>query len=115
MFPNVDIELSEIFILFKITEQQVSEYKASIEAQRQNIDEIRQRWLQKLESLVSNISERFSAFFEHMGYAGEIQLNKGNKNEDDFTNYGTSSFLTFFHISLDCQFTCFLVKMALNS
>ena len=72
----------------QITEQQLTEYKASIEAHRQNIEEIRQRWMHKLESLVENISERFSAFFEHMGYAGEIHLNKGNKNEDDYTNYG---------------------------
>ena len=44
--------------LMQITEQQLTEYKASIEAHRQNIEEIRQRWMHKLESLVENISER---------------------------------------------------------
>ena len=75
----------------QITEETVARLKAEIEAQNQNIDQIRLRWLNKLESLVEDISERFSAFFEHMGYAGEIRLNKGAGNENDFANYGNFS------------------------
>ena len=72
------------------TENQLSDFSANIERNRQNIDEIKARWLEKLEELVADISERFSAYFEHMDYAGEIRLNKGNNNEDDFTNYGNT-------------------------
>ena len=72
----------------QITENQLSTFSENIERNRQNIDEIKARWLEKLEGLVEDISERFSAYFEHMNYAGEVRLNKGNNNEDDFTNYG---------------------------
>ena len=65
-------------------------YSLNIENNRRIIDEIKARWLEKLEALVDDISERFSAYFEHMEYAGEIRLNKGNNNEDDFTNYGNT-------------------------
>ena len=74
----------------EITENQLSTFSADIERNRRNIDEIKARWLEKLEALVHDISERFSAYFEHMDYAGEIRLNKGNNNEDDFTNYGNT-------------------------
>ena len=68
----------------------MSNYSVDIENNRRNIEEIKARWLEKLEGLVEDISERFSAYFEHMNYAGEIRLNKGNDNEDDFTNYGNT-------------------------
>ena len=51
-------------------------------------DVIRERWVSKLETLVANISSQFSSFFERMGFAGDVRLNKGNGNEDDFSNYG---------------------------
>jgi chromosome segregation ATPase len=73
----------------------LSTFSADIERNRRNIDEIKARWLEKLEALVDNISERFSAYFEHMDYAGEIRLNKGNNNEDDFTNYGLEVMVKF--------------------
>jgi len=79
----------------KYTEDQLSNLIVSLEHQRKNIDEIKERWLHKLELLVGNISERFSAFFEHMGYAGEVRLNKGGTNEDDFTNYGLEVMVKF--------------------
>jgi len=79
----------------QITENQLSTFSADIERNRQNIDEIKARWLEKLEGLVEDISERFSAYFEHMNYAGEVRLNKGNNNEDDFTNYGLEVMVKF--------------------
>ena len=68
----------------------MANYSLDIENNRRIINEIKARWLEKLEGLVADISERFSAYFEHMEYAGEIRLNKGNNNEDDFTNYGNT-------------------------
>ena len=85
---NEESNILCFFSFIQYTEELLSNLSTTIELQRKNIDEIKRRWLYKLEILVGNISERFSAFFEHMGYAGEIQLNKGGSNEDDFTNYG---------------------------
>jgi len=61
---------------------------------RENVTTVRERWLSRLTSLVEQISEKFSEFFSSMGFAGMVQLGKG-EHENDFANYGIDILVKF--------------------
>ena len=65
----------------------MQEWHGRVNQDKNRRSEIRERWYDRLQALVSNISERFSTLFELMGFAGEVVLNTG-QHEDDFSNYG---------------------------
>jgi chromosome segregation ATPase len=75
-------------------EAQLEHWGVQVEQKQLDINTIRERWMVRLESLVGRISEKFSSFFDHMGFAGCVQLNKG-KHEDDFGNYGFDVLVKF--------------------
>jgi len=60
----------------------------------EQIEEVRRRWLARLQELVEAIAVRFSRYFEIMGYAGDVVLEKG-KHENDFKNYGIDVMVKF--------------------
>ena len=49
--------------------------------------QVKAAWLAGLQELVERISTKFSAHFASMGFAGQVQLHKG-EFENDFENYG---------------------------
>jgi chromosome segregation ATPase len=59
-----------------------------------NITELRDRWLESLESLVGRIAVRFSHYFESMGFAGDVALGRGT-HLNDFANYGIDILVKF--------------------
>jgi len=48
---------------------------------------LRRKWINGVESLVSNINDRFGHMMADLGYAGQISLSQG-KREIDFSSYG---------------------------
>ncbi|XP_006816752.1 structural maintenance of chromosomes protein 5-like, partial [Saccoglossus kowalevskii] len=66
---------------------QVEKKKVMLEKHQQEIADIKVKWLTPLQELISRISDRFAYFFKCMGCAGEVDLYKG-ENEDDFDKYG---------------------------
>ncbi len=52
------------------------------------------RWLNRLESLIIEVNEKFQHFFGSMGFAGEVHLHRGN-SENDFANYGIDILVKF--------------------
>ncbi|XP_072038157.1 structural maintenance of chromosomes protein 5-like [Amphiura filiformis] len=53
----------------------------------QEIQAVRTEWLTALQKLIDEINANFSKFFSAMGCAGEVDLHKG-ENEDDYDKYG---------------------------
>ncbi|XP_049566883.1 structural maintenance of chromosomes protein 5 isoform X4 [Orcinus orca] len=53
---------------------------------RENISQVKERWLNPLKELVEKINEKFSNFFSSMQCAGEIDLH--TENEEDYDKYG---------------------------
>ncbi|GAA5860377.1 hypothetical protein JCM3774_000398 [Rhodotorula dairenensis] len=49
------------------------------------------RWLPKLEKLVQDVSEKFSAYFDTLGLLGEVRLNK----DPDYEKWGIGIFVRF--------------------
>ena len=92
--PEVVHQYNDAKATIEITETDVRKCTGDIEAFRHEIEEIRQRWVLKLENLVHDISDKFSTFFAHMGYAGQIVLDKG-QHDDDFSNYGIEIMVKF--------------------
>ena len=86
---------------FKAYKNNVAELEKDIDrmdremaTRRENVTTVRERWLSRLTSLVEQISEKFSEFFSSMGFAGMVQLGKG-EHENDFANYGIDILVKF--------------------
>jgi chromosome segregation ATPase len=92
--PKAVREHRELKVDIEALEAELDHWEVQVEEKQLNINTIRERWIVRLEALVSRISEQFSTFFEHMGFAGCVQLNKG-KHEDDFGNYGFDVLVKF--------------------
>ncbi|KAL1788264.1 structural maintenance of chromosomes protein 5 isoform X2 [Sigmodon hispidus] len=60
--------------------------KAELEEYRENISQVKERWLNPLKELVEKINEKFSNFFSSMQCAGEVDLH--TENEEDYDKYG---------------------------
>lgn len=72
--------------------------KAKVEARRQtaqalenDMEQIRQKWVPKLNDIVERISEAFSKSFEAIGCAGEVKL----KQEEDYDKWGITIYVKF--------------------
>ncbi|KAL2087377.1 hypothetical protein ACEWY4_016205 [Coilia grayii] len=70
----------------KNLEKELEEKKNALDTYRQNISEVKERWLNPLRQLVEQINERFSDFFRSMQCAGEVDLH--TENEEEYDKYG---------------------------
>ncbi|KAI9296882.1 P-loop containing nucleoside triphosphate hydrolase protein [Neoconidiobolus thromboides FSU 785] len=77
---------SKAFETFKLREKELEVLKARIadkesgkEKLEEEINEIRETWIPKIEELVAKISEKFSIAFENIGCSGEVALKKGEE------------------------------------
>ena len=75
-------------------EQEIDRMQVEMEKRRENVDVVRERWITRLTRLVDEISERFSHFFSSMGFAGMVQLGRG-EHLNDFSNYGIDILVKF--------------------
>ncbi|OWK01149.1 hypothetical protein Celaphus_00018361, partial [Cervus elaphus hippelaphus] len=60
--------------------------KVELDKYRENISQVKERWLNPLKELVEKINEKFSYFFSSMQCAGEVDLH--TENEEDYDKYG---------------------------
>uniref|UniRef100_F7FZ50 Structural maintenance of chromosomes protein 5 n=1 Tax=Ornithorhynchus anatinus TaxID=9258 RepID=F7FZ50_ORNAN len=65
---------------------QVKKYEGELDNYRQNITQVKERWLIPLKQLIGKINEKFSNFFSSMQCAGEVDLHM--ENEEDYDKYG---------------------------
>ncbi|XP_074850880.1 structural maintenance of chromosomes protein 5 isoform X4 [Carettochelys insculpta] len=69
----------------QVTEE-LEEKKNELDSYRQNISQVKERWLTPLKQLVEQINEKFSSFFSSMQCAGEVDLH--TENEEEYDKYG---------------------------
>ncbi|KAE8633069.1 hypothetical protein XENTR_v10001765 [Xenopus tropicalis] len=60
--------------------------KLELENYRQNISQVKEKWLNPLRQLVEKINDQFSSFFSSMQCVGEVDLH--TENEEDYDKYG---------------------------
>ncbi|MES1904915.1 MAG: Structural maintenance of chromosomes protein 5 [Paramarteilia canceri] len=73
-------ELASIEKRINSIEKEINEKKSSIESVKKN-------WLVKISEIISSVSQKYSKYLQHLGYAGEVLLDIPS-NQDDFANYG---------------------------
>ncbi|XP_010224723.1 PREDICTED: structural maintenance of chromosomes protein 5 [Tinamus guttatus] len=66
--------------------EELEEKKNVLENYRQNISQVKEKWLSPLKNLVEQINEKFSNFFSSMQCAGEVDLHV--ENEEEYDKYG---------------------------
>ncbi|NWS61794.1 SMC5 protein, partial [Chunga burmeisteri] len=70
--------------------EQLTEYleekKNELDNYKQNISQVKERWLNPLKKLIEQINEKFSNFFSSMQCVGEVDLHV--ENEEDYDKYG---------------------------
>ncbi|ELK07054.1 Structural maintenance of chromosomes protein 5 [Pteropus alecto] len=66
--------------------QELKIKKVELDKYRENISQVKERWLNPLKELVEKINEKFSNFFSSMQCAGEVDLH--TENEEDYDKYG---------------------------
>ncbi|XP_064147300.1 structural maintenance of chromosomes protein 5 isoform X3 [Loxodonta africana] len=66
--------------------EELKRKKVELDKYRENISQVKERWLNPLKELVEKINEKFSNFFSSMQCAGEVDLHA--ENEEDYDKYG---------------------------
>ncbi|XP_054665958.1 structural maintenance of chromosomes protein 5 isoform X3 [Grus americana] len=70
--------------------QQLTDYleekKNELDNYKQNISQVKERWLNPLKKLIEQINEKFSNFFSSMQCVGEVDLHV--ENEEEYDKYG---------------------------
>ncbi|KAM8792563.1 structural maintenance of chromosomes protein 5, partial [Eudromia elegans] len=66
--------------------EELEEKKNVLENYKQNISQVKEKWLSPLKNLVEQINEKFSSFFSSMQCAGEVDLHV--ENEEEYDKYG---------------------------
>ncbi|XP_010086371.1 PREDICTED: structural maintenance of chromosomes protein 5, partial [Pterocles gutturalis] len=70
--------------------QQLTEYleekKKELDNYKQNISQVKERWLNPLKRLIEQINEKFSSFFGSMQCVGEVDPHV--ENEEEYDKYG---------------------------
>ncbi|KAM6301615.1 structural maintenance of chromosomes protein 5 [Podargus strigoides] len=64
----------------------LEEKKNELDNYKQNISQVKERWLNPLKKMIEQINEKFSNFFNSMQCVGEIDLHV--ENEEDYDKYG---------------------------
>lgn len=73
-------------------QEEVKSEEGSVDQDKQNIDQLKQRWLEPLRKLVDEkVSAKFGDFFRQMNCAGEVKL----KESEDFNKYGVEILVKF--------------------
>eukprot|EP00095_Tigriopus_kingsejongensis_P003200 maker-scaffold50_size457468-snap-gene-0.19 protein:Tk03200 transcript:maker-scaffold50_size457468-snap-gene-0.19-mRNA-1 annotation:"structural maintenance of chromosomes protein 5-like" len=85
--PRVISNYQSLLVSVQDVEAELANFQKMTDEKRADIETTRQRWLADLLALVDRISQRFSHFFETMGFAGSVVLNRG-AHEHDYYNYG---------------------------
>ena len=75
-------------------EQEIERMTVEMEKRKENVHLVKERWLNRLTRLVEEISERFSYFFSSMGFAGMVELGRG-EHVHDFANHGVDILVKF--------------------
>ncbi|XP_065886408.1 structural maintenance of chromosomes protein 5-like isoform X2 [Dysidea avara] len=70
----------------KLLKQEVNELQNKYADYTERMEEMKDKWLDPLKSLIGRVDEKFSTFFRDMGCAGEISLLEDKDN--DFSKYG---------------------------
>ncbi|XP_037652832.1 structural maintenance of chromosomes protein 5 isoform X2 [Choloepus didactylus] len=66
--------------------EELKRKKVELDKYKENISQVKERWLNPLKELVEKINEKFSNFFSSMQCAGEVDLH--TENEEDYDKYG---------------------------
>ncbi|XP_005489702.1 structural maintenance of chromosomes protein 5 isoform X1 [Zonotrichia albicollis] len=70
--------------------QQLTEYleekRNELNNYKQNISQVKEKWINLLKVMIEQINEKFSKFFSSMQCVGEIDLHK--ENEEEYEKYG---------------------------
>ncbi|NXK89107.1 SMC5 protein, partial [Formicarius rufipectus] len=64
----------------------LEEKKNELNKYKQNISQVKERWLNLLKDMIEQINEKFSKFFSSMQCVGEVDLHV--ENEDEYDKYG---------------------------
>ncbi|KAL5482188.1 hypothetical protein EMCRGX_G022483 [Ephydatia muelleri] len=73
-------------------QEEVKEEESSVDRDQQNIDGLKQSWLEPLRKLIDEkVSAKFAEFFRQMNCAGEVRL----KEHEDFGKYGVEILVKF--------------------
>nr|XP_048294674.1 structural maintenance of chromosomes protein 5 isoform X3 [Myodes glareolus] len=84
--PTVVEEYSRREIEIQQLTEELKRKKVELDEYRENISQVKERWLNPLKELVEKINEKFSNFFSSMQCAGEVDLH--TENEEDYDKYG---------------------------
>uniref|UniRef100_A0A803V7Z3 Structural maintenance of chromosomes protein 5 n=1 Tax=Ficedula albicollis TaxID=59894 RepID=A0A803V7Z3_FICAL len=79
--------------------QQLTEYlegkKNELNNYKQNISQVKEKWLNLLKEMIAQINGKFSKFFSSMQCAGEVDLHM--ENEEEYEKYGIRIRVKFHH------------------
>ncbi|CAO2584998.1 Structural maintenance of chromosomes protein 5 [Lemmus lemmus] len=84
--PTVVEEYSRREMEIQQLTEELKGKKVELDEYRENISQVKERWLNPLKELVEKINEKFSNFFSSMQCAGEVDLH--TENEEDYDKYG---------------------------
>ncbi|XP_036063819.1 structural maintenance of chromosomes protein 5 isoform X3 [Onychomys torridus] len=84
--PTVVEEYTKREIEIQQLTEELKGKKVELDEYRENISQVKERWLNPLKELVEKINEKFSNFFSSMQCAGEVDLH--TENEEDYDKYG---------------------------
>ena len=85
--PRIVRDYNELKETIQELEQDIQRREVQKRDAEQQMEQVKEAWLASLDNLVERINNRFSAHFASMGFAGQVQLHKG-EFENDFENYG---------------------------
>lgn len=87
-------EFKELQETINRLEAENSDLERNVTAKRDEINVVKERWLTRMGTLMTQVDDKFREFFAAMGYAGQVNLSRGN-SEDDFANYGVEILVKF--------------------
>lgn len=84
--PTVVEEYTKREVEIQQLTEELKGKRVELDEYRENISQVKERWLNPLKELVEKINEKFSNFFSSMQCAGEVDLH--TENEEDYDKYG---------------------------
>ncbi|XP_023364052.1 structural maintenance of chromosomes protein 5 isoform X2 [Otolemur garnettii] len=84
--PTVVVEYTKREEEIEQLTEELKGKRVELDKYRENISQVKERWLNPLKELVEKINEKFSNFFSSMQCAGEVDLH--TENEEDYDKYG---------------------------
>ncbi len=84
--PDAAGEYRELVRSIRDLEERAEEDGRRQRERREEIQRVRDSWLERLRTLVADIAERFGRYFAEMGFAGDVELNTG-KHEVNISSF----------------------------